>query len=290
MRRISELSQPRAAAPNSNTKRPSEFGRRRIQSLGNFTYFDDIRNSSSAKVEMRQGSAVQRVNDSFRMAHLLSMIATVDLASLLAVQHFNDRSGVVVADLPEQLRDCDLYLTVELVNRIGTPEMGVSKLLERLPSNPTLANPRPIGIVGAGNSVTSKALAIIGGVNNLVQCSPSATSPGLDDRSTHPYFTRPTPTNLGSARAAVEYYKFLGVTHVASLHVGDVYGQEFAKVFIEQAEKAGIDVFSVSFDLDYEQHAGDAVSQLKNSGRRYIFGMFYEVGALGPYMLSCLSM
>jgi ABC-type branched-subunit amino acid transport system substrate-binding protein len=210
------------------------------------------------------------------MAHLLSMIATVDLASLLAVQHFNDRSGVVVADLPEQLRDCDLYLTVELVNRIGTPEMGVSKLLERLPSNPTLANPRPIGIVGAGNSVTSKALAIIGGVNNLVQCSPSATSPGLDDRSTHPYFTRPTPTNLGSARAAVEYYKFLGVTHVASLHVGDVYGQEFAKVFIEQAEKAGIDVFSVSFDLDFEQHAGDAVRQLKNSGRRYIFGMFYE--------------
>jgi hypothetical protein len=31
--------------------------------------------------------------------------------------------------------------------------------------------------------------------------------------------------------------------------IGDVYGQEFAKVFIEQAEKAGIDVFSVSFDL-----------------------------------------
>jgi hypothetical protein len=82
----------------------------------------------------------------------------------------------------------------------------------------------------------------------------------------------------------VEYYKFLGVTHVASLHVGDLYGQEFAKVFIEQAEKAGIDVFSVSFDLHDEQHAEDAVRQLKNSGRRYIFGMFYEVGALGPYI------
>ena len=229
---------------------------------------------------MRQGSAVQRVNGSFRIAHLLSMIATVDLASLLAVQHFNDRSGVVVPDLPERLRDCDLYLTVDLINGIGRPNIGVSKLLERLPSNPTLANPRPIGIVGAGNSVTSKALAIVGGVNNLVQCSPSATSPDLDDRSTHPYFTRPIPTNLGSARAAVEYYKFLGVTHVASLHVGDVYGREFAKVFIEEAEKADIDVFSVSFDLGNENHAGEAVRQLKDSGRRYFFGMFYEVNTL----------
>lgn len=276
------------AAPNNNDgTHPFEFNKkkRRTQSIntGNLTYFDDIRNSTNTTlvtVEMRPGSAVQRISNgssSFRLAHLLSMIATVDVPNLLAVQHFNDRSNVVVPDLEERLQDCDLYMTVDLVNGVGRPKIGVSKLLERLPSNPTLLNPRPIGIVGAGNSRTSKALAIVGGVNNLVQCSPSATSPDLDDRYNHPYFTRPIPTNLGSARAAVEYYKFLGATHVASLHVGDVYGREFAKVFVEQAEKAGIDVVSVSFDLGASSnHAKEAIQQLKDSDRHYIFGMFYE--------------
>lgn len=241
--------------------------------MSNLTYFDDLRNSTNAKVEMIPGSAVQRINGSFRLAHILSMIATVDLASLLAVQHFNERSGVTVPDLPERLRDCDLYLTTELVNGVGNPKTAISKLLDRLPRNQSLADPSPIGIVGAGNSRTSQALAIVGGVSNLVQCSPSATSPALDERSTHPYFTRPIPTNRGSARAAVEYYNFLGVTHVASLHVGDVYGTEFAKAFTEEAEKVGIDVFSASFEQDPKV----AVQQIKDSGRRYIFGMFYEV-------------
>jgi len=268
--------------PNFDDARNSVKGlntmRRRMQSDGNLTYFDDIRNSSDVTVEIQEGSAVQRVNGTFRLAHLLSMISTVDLASLLAVQHFNARSGVVLPHLAETLKACpDLYLTVDMYATISKPKDAVSKLLEILPRNPSLSSPAPIGLVGTGNSASSSALAIVGGVSNLVQCSPSATSPELDERAQHPFFTRVIPTNLGSARAAVEYFKFLGATHVASFHVGDVYGREFAEVFIKEAKEADIDVFSVSFDLGTEQHAKEAVQQLKDSGRRYIFGMFYEV-------------
>lgn len=246
---------------------------RRVQSEGNLTYFDAIRNSTDASIETGPSSAVQRVNGDFRLAHLLSMVGTIDLAGFLAVQHFNTRSGEVLPHLPERLKDCDLYFTIDMLSKVSNPKFAITKLLERLPNNPTLANPRPIGIIGASNSRTSKALAIVGGVKNLVQSSPSATSPDLDERATHPYFTRPIPTNLGSARAAVAYYKFLNVTHVASLFVEDVYGSEFSKVFVEEAEKENINVYSVPFDTD---HVEEAVLQLKASERRYIFAMVYD--------------
>jgi ABC-type branched-subunit amino acid transport system substrate-binding protein len=121
--------------------------------------------------------------------------------------------------------------------------------------------------------VTSKALAIVGGVNNLVQCSPSATSPDLDESIvTSLLYSTDSFQQISAVLGRQWNITFLNVSHVASLHVSDAYGLEFARVFIQEAEKAKIDVFSVSFDLDYEHHAKDAVQLLKKSGRRYIFG------------------
>lgn len=62
-----------------------EFFTRRAQSDGNLTYFDDIR-KSNATIELKPGSAVQRVNESFRLGHVLSMF-TADMSdfSLLGV-------------------------------------------------------------------------------------------------------------------------------------------------------------------------------------------------------------
>lgn len=251
----------------------------------NLTYFDNVRNSN-ATVESQPHSAVQRVNGSFRLAHLLSMFAagpkdprllgvSIDLAGLLAVTHFNARSGQVMPELPQRLQDCDLYLTMEMLETVGKPTLAVRKLFNKLSVPPSLQNPKPMAIVGTGNSASSEAVAILSGVSNIAQCSPAATSPLLDARSDHPYFTRTIPTNLGNARAAVQYYRHLGVTHVASLHVGDLYGRQFARVFMNEANRQGIDVFSVSFELGNPQSTQEAVQQIKESNRTNVFGMFY---------------
>jgi len=255
---------------------------RRVQSGRNLTYFDDMRNREYVTVETRPDSAVQRVDGSFRLAHMLSFFfappskdpnlvgVSIDLAGLLAIHHFNTRSGAILPYLPEHLKDRDLYITMDLVTD------SIPNFLSRLPRDATLAKPAPMGILGTGNSGSSENLAILGGVNNAVQCSPAATSPELNDRSIHPFFTRTIPTNLGNARAAVQYLQYLGLTHVASLHVGDVYGREFALVLQGEAEKAGIDVYAVSFELGQDQDATQAVQQIKASGRKYILGLFFQ--------------
>jgi len=270
-------------------KRPGDDPlERRVQSDGNLTYFDDIRNSTSVAVEIRPDvSAVQRINGSFRLAHILSMFpsnmtdesnllgVSVELGAFLAVQHFNARSGVVLPHLPERLKDCDVYFTMDLLDTGASPTTAVLELLERIPEPPSLAFPSPLGIVGAGNSVTSESLSIIGAVNNVAQTSCCATSQELDDKTQHPFFSRTVPSNLGNARAAALYYQSLGITHLASLHVDDVFGVEFFRLFAEEAEKLDIDVFSVSYRLNFDDSVREAVQQIKSSKRKFVFGMFY---------------
>jgi hypothetical protein len=149
-----------------------EFSDKNVQALSarrmqsNHTFYDDIRYQSNTSVKTRSGSAVQLINETFRMAHILSMLPSglqnwnsvglsVEIAGFLAVQHFNERSGAIISDLPGRLQNCNLYLTMELLDTAASPKKAVLELVNKIPESPSLAQPSPLSILGTGSSVTS---------------------------------------------------------------------------------------------------------------------------------------
>jgi hypothetical protein len=252
----------------------------------NHTFYDDIRYQSNTSVKTRSGSAVQLINETFRMAHILSMLPSglqnwnsvglsVEIAGFLAVQHFKERSGAIISDLPGRLQNCNLYVTMELLDMAASPKKAVLELVNKIPESPSLAQPSPLSILGKGSSVTSESVSIIGAVNNVAQTSCCATSQELDDKSQHPFFSRTKMTNLGNARAAALYYKHIGVNHVASIHVDDLYGTEFSRLFNGEAKRLELDVFSVGYGINDETSLVRALDQIRACERKYIFAMIY---------------
>ena len=195
---------------------------------------------NASNVMSSEDSAVIQLSETMRLGHVLSIMPSValaqlgisaEVAGLLAVKHFNERSGQVLPGLPRLLDDCDIHLTWKPLDSELRPMPSVQKLLQNAPLTPSLQNPYPIAVLGAASTIASESLAIIGGVRNVPQCSCCATSRDLEKKAEHPYFTRTMPSGEGKAKAMAVYFHALGVTHAAILHVGQLYAQLFAKHF-----------------------------------------------------------
>ena len=251
--------------------------------MQNATLWDDIR-SSGASVQSRQDSAVVRVNETLRLAHVLTINPTVsfghlglsaEVASFLAIQHLNERSGTVLPHLPERLKDCDLRFTATLYDSQAQPTPAVQKLLSAIPVLPSLEKPYPMGIIGTAYSIPSESLAIIGGVRDVPQCSCCARSRDLDNRAEHPLFTRAMPSSEGDSRAAAHYFHSLGVTHVAVLHVTDLFARHFAKDFAAEATELDMQTFFATYVAADVSSAQAAINQIKASGIKYIYSILF---------------
>jgi hypothetical protein len=98
-------------------------------------YYDDLRNSSSVRYyETRPDSAVvllNTTNDTIRLAHVVNLnphseiLANgkrvpleaqlyVEASMFLGLQHFNERNPAVLPHMPDLLRDCNLYMTMDI--------------------------------------------------------------------------------------------------------------------------------------------------------------------------------
>jgi ABC-type branched-subunit amino acid transport system substrate-binding protein len=247
-----------------------------------------------------------RVNETMRLGHVFSIIPSVvlnrvgisiEVASLLAVKHFNERSGAVLPHLPKLLEGCDVYLTWTPLDSEAQPMPAVRKLLQQSPPDPsqaTLQKPYPMAVLGAGYSIPSESLAIIGGIRNIPQCSCCATSRDLDKTGLE-LFSRTTPTGQGEAHAAAAYFHHLGVEQAAVLHVGELYPQFFAEDFSTEMKALGHDnILNVEYVLSDRTSASAAIQKIKDSELRYIYGILYvgdavmfaelasEAGIMGP--------
>eukprot|EP00957_Ditylum_brightwellii_P045516 3450600-Ditylum_brightwellii.AAC.1 len=95
---------------------------------------------------------------------------------------------------------------------------------------------RPGAVFGAWRSAVSIPLAVLTGTRDIPQFSPLSTSTELDDTVQYRLFSRVIPSDAGTARAAVAYFRnrldasFLGV-----LYVNDSYGSAFHQAIQEAA-------------------------------------------------------
>jgi hypothetical protein len=145
-------------------------------------YYENLRMSD--KYRSRPQSQLVEVKDEeetgedIRLMHILTLMSTPPVSSfiyhesaaLLALKHYNDRSNLVIDDLSERLIDCNIYLTMDMLNAVFNPVVATSKLYSYFSSPPTLKSPQPVAVVGATISRISRALAILTGAYQIPRC------------------------------------------------------------------------------------------------------------------------
>ena len=130
----------------------------------------------------------------------------------------------------------------------------------------------PFALVGAAYSYVTLPLTIVGSALELPLMSGSATSGAFDEQPTLP-FGRTIPTNAGDARAAILYYKSIGVTHLVSLYIRDAWGEYYNADLKREANREQITLYSVPY---LEHDIESAMLQLKKSHYRYVFAIMYN--------------
>ena len=264
------------------------------------SYYDRLRLegvSGSAFSEERPESSVALViddkrNETYRMAHLASFLPfsnkagvrsgmhNVAAAALLAIHHFNNKDSSPVPQLHD-MKDCNVRLTMEFIDSKFDPLASTSILLyDVLPrrENRTLENPPPAALVGAYRSAVTSPLAILSGVNDMLQVSSLSTASDFENKAHYPYFGRTCPSAYGEAQVAVDYYNFLSsrlgkpVRYVAVLFVSDNFGSAVQKAFQDFASNDDIETVSYSFSYSSDpSEIVNAVEALVKSEYRYFY-------------------
>ena len=238
----------------------------------------------------REGSAVLRVDDDTRRMHLASLLPVTRpqrgafkplesrfyyiAGGYLAMQHFNERSNLIISDLSDRLQDCDLQMSIEYrdtqFNRVGGARV-LNEVLARWPNN-TLQDPFPSAIVGSGRSDTSETVSTLSGMFQLPMVSPHSSAASLDDKGRFPYFARTTPSAAYDGKAAVDYMHHMKASHVGVIYVLDTLGIAYDEVIQKEARALGMTVYSVPYRFtDGEEEMRQAFQRLKATGVRYIF-------------------
>ena len=201
-RRSVQQTTTQAQAQQNQRQRPVDF-------------FDNLRKASwsssgtsgggggdGVQVETSANSNLVKVNDTYILAHLVSIMPTtvtvgppddpesrillspiwleVQVGYYLAMLDFNDRRSSIVQDLQQRLQDCPVYLTMEFRDNQFSPTKAGSELYHvaakrkydnirnhggRNDANGTGTGtaPIPAAVLGPVRSVSSEVVAILGG-------------------------------------------------------------------------------------------------------------------------------
>jgi len=256
-------------------------------------YWDDLRNSSST-FETRPASSIYRVNinnETVRLAHVIGLhpyseilasgtrlridsLVHVQASVFLAMHHFNERSSAVIPDLPDILRDCNVYMTVDMLDTLLSPLEASRKLLDYyVRSEGVLSEPLPIALHGAARSAVSQSLSVLAGLYDTPQVNGVSTSSALNIKDSYPTFTRTIPTNELDSKATVTYLKSLGVSHFGVLFIRDTYGSEFKRGLERAAAGENMTVVSAAWDDGDEASIVSALQKLHSTQFRYFFAI-----------------
>jgi hypothetical protein len=293
---------------------PTKKLSRRAETERPLAYYDDVRSSLLLAQNASNGAipegleyssggstAVLRIRqdgNTFRLMHVPCMFGfTVNgyvldymfvsaKGALLALQHFNSRRESIVPNLRELLttengQECDLRMTMDFYDTERSARIASKILTDRVYQRgfPYEAT----AISGAVRSAVSVPLATLNTVRSVPQISYGSTSSSLDNRDYYKMFGRTIPSNDGDAQALLDYLSELGVSHLGILYVQDDYGAGFRISLETAASRLGIQVASVSIDVnqDLANENGsrgriiDAVRALKSTGYRYFVGIIF---------------
>ena len=255
-------------------------------------YYQNLRNSSfpfntstgSQIVEVQVGN-----DERVRLLHIMQIMPLNasssfwtywDVPGLLALTHFNDRSNLVVPNLSEMLGECNIYMTMDMLDSKSSPFVASKQFYSYFNSKReakgALKAPHPAAVVGAGLSSVSRALLTLTGSYQIPQISPSSTSAELDKVEAAATFGRTVPTNTGDAEASIAYFKHLGITHFAILFVRDDYGNSFQKDLGQASSREEIITMSAGFEIDSRESIASALKIIKESGFRYIYAILHS--------------
>jgi 7 transmembrane sweet-taste receptor of 3 GCPR/Receptor family ligand binding region len=253
--------------------------------------WDELRFPGEGKsITISQNSSVIRVDD-VRLAHILSITPStqdmndirspainniyIEAAGYLALHHFNERSGDVLPFLPERLKNCNVYLTIDIQDSIFSPIQACRHLYQAATIPHSLVTPQPVAIMGDYRSSSSIPLSILSGSYGIPHMNFASTSAMLDNKEQSPTFVRTVPTNAADSRAAVLYYAtYWNVTQVAILYVRDGYGSQFASDMVNAGrEFPAITFRTFPYEGGNELSIRGAINKVMLSGIRYIFGI-----------------
>jgi hypothetical protein len=270
-------------------------------------YWDDLR-KSGIPFETRDGSAMYKLVDPsdgeiIRLGHVANIypyseilsdgtrtpnesLIYIEAGMFLAIKTFNERSPSILPNLPEILRGCNIYLTMDILDTILSPIVASEKALSAMNRPPnSLQEPLPISLAGAFRSAVTQPLATLSGVYQVPHVNGQSTSSVLDQKDQAPTFTRVVPTNRMDAKAYILYLKSLGVVHFATLFVRDAYGNEFNRDLRVAAAEYNIHMTSVSYQDGDNNSIDRAIAALKGHQHRYIFTVITPSAGTLKYIL-----
>lgn len=272
-------------------------------------YWDDLRTSGIPFESAEENSAMFRLTDpnkgdeTVRLGHIANLypysevlsdgtripnesLIYIEAGMYIAVKDFNERSSKILPDLPEVLRDCNVYLTLEILDTILSPIEASRNALSVLNRPPgSLQEPFPISLAGAFRSAVTQPLATLSGVYQVPHVNGQSTSSAFDNKDRAPTFVRVVPTNRLDAMAYVLYLKSLGVFHFSVLYVRDAYGEEFNRDLKVAADELGMHAFSVSYHDGESSSIDQALQALKNHKHRYIFSVITPSAGVLKYII-----
>mmetsp|Transcript_9932 Transcript_9932/g.14517 ORF Transcript_9932/g.14517 Transcript_9932/m.14517 type:complete len:366 (+) Transcript_9932:202-1299(+) len=227
---------------------------------------------------------------------------------VMGVHHFNNGIGSVVPQIEGINRTCPIRLVHTMYDTESSQTIALDTFSRVVLEN---SDRRPGAVFGAWRSAVSIPLAVLTGTRDIPQFSPLSTSTELDDTAQYPLFSRVIPSDAGTARAAVAYFRNrLDVSFLGVLYVNDAYGSAFHQAIREAAaereEGDQIEVkgytFSYNENVDFVASEIElAIKQLKESRFRVFFGVFYgehydiimnyayDYGIVGPEYLWIIS-
>jgi len=204
--------------------------------------------------------------------------------ALLGMHHFNNGVGSVVAEIADINQTCPIRFVADYYDSESSQVKAVDIFSQQILESPD----RPPSILfGAWRSAVSVPLGILTGVYGIPQVSPLSTSTELDDVTQYTHFARLIPSDAGTARAAVDYFRDRSsdLRHLGMLYVNDAYGSAFHQAIVESAqaimpEAERITVrgspFSYNDAILNPEEINLAVKTLAESGFRVFFGVFYD--------------
>ena len=204
--------------------------------------------------------------------------------ALLGMHHFNNGIGSVVAEVAGINETCPIRFVADYYDSESSQVTAVDVFSRQILESPDRP---PSALFGAWRSAVSVPLGILTGVYGIPQVSPLSTSTELDDVTQYTHFTRLIPSDAGTARAAVDYFRDRSpdLRHLGMLYVNDAYGSAFHQAIVESAqaimpEEERITVrgipFSYSNAILNPEEINLAVKTLAESGFRIFFGVFYD--------------
>lgn len=260
------------------------------------SYYDDLRDENADMLEKVDISAESNVflvqlegqSVEYRLAELKAFLPLSNgdsvrqgyqddaAAALLAVYHFNNLDMSPVLEEEDDLKDCNVKLTMEIVDSKFSPIGSTRVFTESLHTENTLKTPLPAAVIGAYRSATTSPLAILTGVNGIPQASYASSSTDFDVKEQFPLFGRTVTSSTGEAKVALDYFNSIGASHVGVLFVTDAYGSALQKAFQDAANDAGMITDSVAFSFSADLN-GDEIENAIEHLRETQFRLFYVI-------------